>query len=72
MTPVWARLPVSAAPWEIESARDVILGSCRVFMGNPGHLVGTARCGPARRVVCRAKRSSGKGDEYVGSARNLS
>ena len=29
--------------------RDVILGSCRVFKGNLGHLVGTARCGPARR-----------------------
>jgi hypothetical protein len=51
MTPEWARLPISAAPWETESVRDVVLGSCRVFKGNLGYLVGTARCGPACRVV---------------------
>jgi hypothetical protein len=51
MTPVWARLPVSAAPWETESARAVIFGSCCVFKGNLGYLAGTARCGPACRVV---------------------
>ena len=51
MTPVWARRLVSAASGETENAWGVILGSCRVFMGNRGHLAGTARCGPARRVV---------------------
>ena len=49
MTPVWARLPVSAAPRETESVRDVVFGSCRVFRGNLEYLVGTARCGPACR-----------------------
>ena len=52
MTPERARLPVSAAPWETESVRDVVFGSCRVFKGNLEYLVGTARYGPVRRVVC--------------------
>jgi len=51
MTPERARLPVSAAPWETESVRDVVFGSCRVFKGNLEYLVGTARYGPVRRVV---------------------
>jgi len=51
MTPVWARLPVSAVSLGSMGClgRDPRIMPCG--SGEPDRLIGTARCGPASRVV---------------------
>ena len=40
-----------ALRWEAWDAWDMAIVSCRAVGGNPDRLIGTARCGPACRVV---------------------